>query len=55
MTAILLNAFDSVLLYYLTVKQLLIPILQIRVRNRKLVLLFLKQNIFCGYINGPIK
>ena len=52
---ILLNAFDSVLLYYRTVKRLLITILQIRVRNGKLVLLFLNQNIFCGYLNGPIK
>ena len=52
---ILLNAFDSVLLYYRTVKRLLIPILQIRVRNGKLFLLFLNQNIFCGYLNGPIK
>ena len=54
--SILLNAFDSVLLlYYRTVKRLLLPILQIRVRNGKLVLLFLNQNICCGYLNGPIK
>ena len=53
--SILLNAFDSVLLYYRTVKRLLIPILQIRVRNGKLVLLFLNQNICCGYLNGPFK
>ena len=52
---ILLNTFDSVVLYYRTVKRLLIPILQIRVRNGKLVLLFLNQTIFCGYLNGPIK
>ena len=52
---ILLNAFDSVLLYYRTVKRLLIQILQIRVCNGKLVLLFFKQNICCGYLNGPIK
>ena len=52
---ILLNAFDSVLLYYRTVKRLLIPILQIRVCNGKLFLLFLNQNICCGYLNGPIK
>ena len=52
---ILLNAIDSVVLYYRAVKRLLIPILQIRVRNRKLVLLFLKQNIGCGYLNGSIK
>ena len=44
-----------VLLRYRTVKRLLIPILQIRVRNGKLVLLFLNQNICCGYLNGPIK
>ena len=43
------------LLYYRTVKRLLIPILQIRVRNGKLVLLFLNQNICCRYLNGPIK
>ena len=53
--SILLNAFDSVLLYYRTVKRLLIPILQIRVRNGKLVLLFLNQNICCRYLHGPIK
>ena len=53
--SILLNAFDSVLLYYRTVKRLLIPILQIRVSNGKLVLLFLNQNICCEYLNGPIK
>ena len=52
---ILLNAIDSVLLYYRTGKRLLIPILQIRVRNRKFVLLFLKQNKCCGYLNEPIK
>ena len=52
---ILLNAFDSILLYYRTVKRLLIPILQIRVRNGKLVLLFFNQNVCCGYLNGPIK
>ena len=52
---ILLNAFDSVLLHYRTLKRLLIPILQIRVRNGKLVLLFLNQNTCCGYLNGPIK
>ena len=51
---ILLNGFDSVLLYYRTVKRLLIPILQIRGRNRKLVFLFLNQNICCGDLNGPI-
>ena len=55
MTAHILNAFDSVLLYYRTVKRLLILIPQIRVRNRKLFLLFLNQNICCGYLNGPIK
>ena len=38
--SILLNAFDSVLLYYRTVKRLLIPILQIRVCNRKLICYF---------------
>ena len=48
---ILLNAFDSVLLCYRTVKRLLIPIL----RNGKLVLLFLNLNICCWYLNGPIK
>ena len=53
--SILLNAFDSLYLYYRTVKRLLISILQIRVRNGKLVLLFLNQNICCGYLNGPIK
>ena len=52
---ILLNAFDSVLLYYRTVKRLLIPILQIRVRNGILFLLFLNQNLCCGYLNGSIK
>ena len=52
---ILLNAFDCVLLHYRTVKRLLIPILQIRVRNGKIVLLFLDQNICCWYLNGPIK
>ena len=52
---ILLNAFDSVLLNYRTVKRLLIPILQIRVRKGKLFLLFLNQNICCGYLNGTIK
>ena len=26
-----------------------------RVRDGKLVLLFLNQNICCGYLNGPIK
>ena len=44
-----------VLLYYRTVKRLLIAILQIRVRNGKLVLLFLNQNICSGDLNGPIK
>ena len=52
---ILLNAFDSVLLYYPTVKWLLIPILQIRVRNGKLFWIFLNPNICFGYLNGPIK
>ena len=52
---ILLNAFDSVLLHYQTVKWLLIPVLQIRVRNGKLFLLFLNQNIYRGYLNGPLK
>ena len=52
---ILLYGFDSVLLYYRTVKRLLIAILQIRVRNGKLVLLFLNQNICCGDLNEPIK
>ena len=52
---ILLNAFDGVLLYYRTVKRLLIPVLQIRVHNGKLVLLFLNQNICRGYLNGPLK
>ena len=42
-------------MYYRTVKRLLIPILQMRVRNGKLVLLFFNQNICCGYLNGPIK
>ena len=55
MTTHTLNAFDSVLLYYRLVKRLLIPILQIRVRNGKLVLLFLNENICWGYLNGPIK
>ena len=55
MTAHTLNAFDSVFLYYRTVKRLLIPILQIRVRYGKLVLLFLNQNICCVYINRPNK
>ena len=54
MTAYTFNAFDSILLYDRTVKGLLIPILQIRVRNGKLVLLFLNQNICCGDLNGPI-
>ena len=49
-----LNAFVSVLLHYRTVKRLLIPILQIRVHKWKLLLLFLNQNICCGYLNGPI-
>ena len=49
------KCIDSVLLYNRTVKRLLIPILQIRVRNGKLFLLFLNQNICCGYLNGPIK
>ena len=53
--SILLNAFDRVLLYYRTVKRLLIPVLQIRVHNGTLFLLFLIQNICCGYLNGPIK
>ena len=52
---ILVNAFDSVLLYGRTVKRLLIPVLQIRVRNVKVFLLFLNQNICCVCLNGPIK
>ena len=53
MTAHTFNAFDSILLYDRTVKGLLIPILQIRVRNGKLVLLFLNHNICCGDLNRP--
>ena len=45
---ILLNAFDSVLLYYRTVKRLLIPFLQIRVRNRKLVCYFSNKTYVVG-------
>ena len=55
MTAHTLDAFDSALLYYRTVKRLLIPVLQIRVNNEKLFLLFLIQNVCCGYFNGPFK
>ena len=51
----LLKAFDSVLMYYRTAKPLLIPDLQIRVRNGKLFLLILNQNIRCGYLNGYFK
>ena len=52
---ILLNAFDCVLLYYRTVKRLLIPILKLRVLNGKLVSLFLNQNMCCRFLNGSIK
>ena len=52
---ILLNAFDSVFLYYRTVKRFLLLVLQIRVRYGKLVLSFLNQTMCCGYLNGPIK
>ena len=47
---ILFNAFDSVLLYYRTVKRLLIP-----TYNGKIVLLFFNQNLCCGHLKGPIE
>ena len=47
--------FDSVLLYYQTAKRLLIPGLQMRVCDGKLSLLFLKQNVYFGYLNEPFK
>ena len=49
------NTFGNGLLYYRTVKRLLISILQIGARNGKLFLSSLNQNICCGYLNGPIK
>ena len=48
MAADTFNAFDGVYLYYLIVKRLLIPVLQIRVRNVNLFVLFVNQNICCG-------
>ena len=45
---ILLNAFDSILLYYRTVKRLQIPIHQIKVRNGKLVCYFSTKTYVVG-------
>ena len=51
---ILLNAFDSVLLYYRTVKRLLIPVLQIRVPNGKLLFVISHPNTYMDLLNETV-